>query len=96
MLHHTVWVTTGDGHLHPAPCTPAEHLWWGNGWGDRPSEAATVVDALLDDLGATLNLREHWKAPKGLTALFNEDHKQATELTRSTLLHARMNPPRAR
>ncbi|MFE1190121.1 hypothetical protein [[Kitasatospora] papulosa] len=94
-LHHTVWVTTSDGHLHPAPCTPAEHLWWGNGYGDRPSEAATVINLLLDDLGATPNLREHWNAPKGLTALLNEDHKQGTELTRSTLLHARMTPPRA-
>jgi hypothetical protein len=34
--------------------------------------------------------------PKGLTALLNEDHRQGTELTRSTLLHARMTPPRAR
>lgn len=91
-----MWVTTSDGHLHPAPCTPSEHLWWGDGYGDRPSEAATVINALLDDLGATPNLREHWNAPKGLTALLNEDHKQGTELTRSTLLHARMTPPRAR
>lgn len=96
VLHHTVWVLTSDGHVHPAPCTPSEHLWWGNGGGDRPSEAAMVVDALLDDLGATVNLREHWKAPKGLTALFNESHRRGAELTRSTLLHARMTPPRAR
>ncbi|MFI1502611.1 hypothetical protein [Streptomyces platensis] len=96
VLHHTMWITTSDGHVHPAPCTPTEHLWWGDGWGDRPSEAASVIDALLDDLAATVNLREHWRAPKGLTALFNEEHKHATELTRATLLHARMTPPRTR
>ncbi|AZM57323.1 hypothetical protein DMA15_36165 [Streptomyces sp. WAC 01529] len=55
----------------------------------------TGSNLLLDDLGATPNLREHWNAPKGLTALLNEDHKQGTELTRGTLLHARMTPPRA-
>lgn len=96
VLHHTVWITTSDGHVHPAPCTPTEHLWWGNGWGDRPSEAATVIDTLLDDLGAAVDLREHFNAPKGLVALFNEEHKQGTELTRSTLLQARMRPPRTR
>ncbi|WP_239590307.1 hypothetical protein [Streptomyces aureoverticillatus] len=52
VLHHTVWFTASDGHVHPAPCTPTEHLWWGDGWGDWPSEAAAVADALLDDLGA--------------------------------------------
>ncbi|MET9760046.1 hypothetical protein ABZ016_13470 [Streptomyces sp. NPDC006372] len=96
VLHHTVWVTTSDGHVHPAPCTPTEHLWWGDGWGDRPSEAAAVVNTLLDDLGATVNLREHYKAPTGLTALFNEEHEHGAELTRAALLHARMTPPRAR
>ncbi|MCF3143765.1 hypothetical protein [Streptomyces platensis] len=96
VLHHTMWITTSDGHVHPAPCTPTEHLWWGNGGGDRPSEAAAVVDVLLDDLAATVNLREHWKAPKGLTTLFNEEHKHGAELTRATLLHARMTPPRQR
>ncbi|WP_316779721.1 hypothetical protein [Streptomyces sasae] len=96
VLHHTLWIVTSGGHVHPAPCTPNEHLWWGNGWGDRPSEAAAVSDALLGDLGATVDLHGHWKAPKGLTALFNEEHKQGTELSRSTLLHARMTPPRTR
>ncbi|MGW4438088.1 hypothetical protein ACWELO_20415 [Streptomyces sp. NPDC004596] len=96
VLHHTLWVTTSDGHLHPAPCTPTEHLWWGDGWGDRASEAAAVVDQLLDDLGATIDLHEHWNAPKGLTALFNETHKPGVELTRAALLHARMSPPRTR
>ncbi|MFF5131007.1 hypothetical protein ACFY41_29300 [Streptomyces syringium] len=96
VLHHTMWVTTSNGHVHPAPCTPTEHLWWGDGWGDRASEAATVVDQLLDDLGATVDLHEHWEAPKGLTALFNEKHKQGVELNRATLLHARMTPPRTR
>ncbi|WP_329203368.1 hypothetical protein [Streptomyces sp. NBC_01435] len=42
VLHHTLWVLTSDGHVHPAPCTPTEHLWWGDGWGDRASEAAAV------------------------------------------------------
>ncbi|MFH8749764.1 hypothetical protein ACH4GK_25625 [Streptomyces rimosus] len=94
MPHHTVWITTSDGHVRPAPCTPTEHLWWGNGWGDRPSEAATVIDTLLDDLGATVDLREHFNAPKGLVSLLNEEHEQGTKLTRSTLLQARMRPPR--
>ncbi|MEU2440203.1 hypothetical protein ABZ595_29095 [Streptomyces rubradiris] len=96
VLHDTVWVITSDGHVHPAPCTPTEHLWWGDGWGDRPSEVAAVVDQLLDDLGATVDLRKHWEAPKGLTALFNEEHKQGAELSRAALLHARMTPPRTR
>ncbi|MGW5353392.1 hypothetical protein ACWERV_23135 [Streptomyces sp. NPDC004031] len=96
VLHHAVWVTTSDGQVHPAPCTPFEHLWWGDGWGDRASEAAAVVDQLLDNLGAIVSLRQHWDAPKGLTALFNEEHPQGTELTRAALLHARMVPPRAR
>ncbi|MFD3730367.1 hypothetical protein [Streptomyces sp. NPDC058632] len=30
---------------------PTEHLWWD----DRASEAAAVVDQLLDDLGATVD-----------------------------------------
>ncbi|MEW5631201.1 hypothetical protein AB1388_32330 [Streptomyces hydrogenans] len=96
VLHRTLWVLTSDGHVHPAPCTPAEHLWWGDGWGDRPSEAAAVVDQLLDDLGTTVDLHKHWDAPKGLTALFNEEHKKGAELTRAALLHARMTPPRTR
>ncbi|MFG2961606.1 hypothetical protein ACGF5O_48840 [Streptomyces sp. NPDC048291] len=96
VLHHTLWIVTSGGQVHPAPCTPHEHLWWGDGWGDRPSEAALVTDALLDDLGTAVDLREHWKAPEGLTALFDEQHKQGTELSRSTLLHARMTPPRTR
>jgi hypothetical protein len=96
VLHDTVWITTSDGQVHPAPCTPTEHLWWGDGCGDRPSEASAVVDTLLDDLGGTVNLHEHWKAPKGLTVLFNEEHKHGAELTRATLLHARMTPPRTR
>ncbi|MCY0922829.1 hypothetical protein OS965_32595 [Streptomyces sp. H27-G5] len=96
VLHHTLWVTTSDGHVHPAPCTPTDHLWWGDGWGDRPSEAAAVTDQLLDNLSATVDLHHHYEAPKGLTALFNEEHREGTELTRATLLHARMTPPRTR
>ncbi|WP_406385162.1 hypothetical protein [Streptomyces sp. NBC_01618] len=74
---------TSDGHVHPAPCTPTEHLWWGDGGGDRAGEAAAVVDQLPDDLGATVDLHQHWRAPKGLTALFNEEHKKGAELTRA-------------
>ncbi|MCX5078879.1 hypothetical protein OHA84_37360 (plasmid) [Streptomyces sp. NBC_00513] len=96
VLHHTVWVVTSDGHTHPAPCAPTEHLWWGDGWGDRPSEAASVVNQLLDRLDTTLHLDEHWKAPKGLIDLFNENHDEGAELSRATLLQARMTPPRAR
>ncbi|MFI6125425.1 hypothetical protein ACIBCU_37910 [Streptomyces sp. NPDC051064] len=96
VLDHTLWVITSDGHVHPAPCTPTEHPWWGDGWGDRASEAATVTDQLLDDLGATVDLHQHYNASKGLTALFNEEHKRGAELTRAALLHARMTPPRTR
>ncbi len=92
VLHYTVWITTSDGHVHPAPCIPTSHLWWG-GWGDQPSEAAAVIDALLDNLGATVSLRKHWQAPKGLTALFGQEHKHGTQLSRSALLYARMTPP---
>ncbi|MFI9307362.1 hypothetical protein [Streptomyces triculaminicus] len=95
VLDDTVWVKTSDGQVHPAPCTPNEHLWWGDGWGDKPSEAATVITTLLDDLGATVDLREHWKAPRGLTALLEQQTKGGrTELHRHTLLHARMTQPR--
>ncbi|MGW7064943.1 hypothetical protein ACWGHM_41535 [Streptomyces sp. NPDC054904] len=96
VLHHTVWVVTSDGHIHPAPCAPTEHLWWGDGWGDRPSEAAAVINQLLDRLDATIHLDEHWKAPKGLVDLFNETHESGTEISRAALLQARMTPPRAR
>ncbi|MFF3732916.1 hypothetical protein ACFYXM_21965 [Streptomyces sp. NPDC002476] len=65
---------TDDGHV--APCTPTKHLWWG----DRASEAAAVVDQLLDNLGATVDLHQHWNAPKGLTALFNQEHKNGAGL----------------
>ncbi|MFI9230856.1 hypothetical protein [Streptomyces rimosus] len=61
--------------------------------GDRPSEAATVIDTLLDDLGATVDLPEHFNASKGLVSLLNEEREQGTKLTRSTLLQARMRPP---
>ncbi|MER5781314.1 hypothetical protein ABT104_06230 [Streptomyces mobaraensis] len=97
VLDGTVWVKTSDGQVHPAPCTPHEHLWWGDGWGDKPSEAATVINTLLDDLGATIDLREHWTAPRGLTALLEKQAKPGpTEIARHTLLHARMTtPPRS-
>ncbi|MFD7167377.1 hypothetical protein [Streptomyces violascens] len=60
--------------------------------GDRPSEAPAVVDALLDDLGTTVDLRQHWKAPEGLIALFCEENERGAGLTRGILLHARMTP----
>ncbi|MFJ9777217.1 hypothetical protein ACIRVF_39300 [Kitasatospora sp. NPDC101157] len=94
VLDDTVWITTTDGQIHPAPCTSGEHLWWGDGWGDRPTEAAHVINQLLDDLAAPIGLDGHWsKAPAGLTRLLNKDHGHGTNLTRATLLHARMTPP---
>jgi hypothetical protein len=48
----------------------------------RTTTLAGWMPWLLDDLGATVDLREHWKAPKGLTSLFNEEHKYGAELTR--------------
>ncbi|WP_372412099.1 hypothetical protein [Streptomyces luteireticuli] len=94
VLDGTVWVKTSDGQVHPAPCTPNEHLWWGDGWGDKPSEAATVINTLLDDLGAAVDLREHWKAPRGLTTLLEKQAKPGpTEIARHALLHARMTTP---
>ncbi|MFF7182955.1 hypothetical protein [Streptomyces sp. NPDC008121] len=92
VLHHTLWVTTSDGHVHPAPCTPTEYLWWGDSWGDRASEAAAVVDQILDRLSTTVTLHKHRNAPTGLTRLFSERHQQGTELTRATLLQARKAP----
>ncbi|MFD9633429.1 hypothetical protein [Streptomyces violascens] len=66
--------------------------------GDRPSEAPAVVDALLDGLSTTVDLRRHWKAPEGLIALFCEEHERGAALTSGILLHARMirTPPRSR
>lgn len=77
-------------------------VWSARTWGASPAslwpgDAAGVVDALLDDLGATVNLHEHYhKAPKGLTELFNDEHKYGAELPCSTLFRARMTPPRTR
>lgn len=97
ILHDTVWIKTTEGLIHPGPCDPHNHLWWGDGWGDRPTEAAHVINLLLDDIGADIDLNEHYKqAPKGLTALLNQDHPRGTELSRATLLHARMTPPKSR
>ncbi|GAA2283198.1 hypothetical protein GCM10010430_80940 [Kitasatospora cystarginea] len=97
VLHGPVWITTTDGFVHPAPCTPGEHLWWGYAGGERPLELAHVVNVLLDNLGARITLNNYWdSAPDGLTTLFNKDHKRGTELTRAALLHARMTPPKSR
>ncbi|RSO03704.1 hypothetical protein DMH18_36725 [Streptomyces sp. WAC 06783] len=60
--------------------------------GDRPSEAATVIDTLLDDLGATADLREHF-TPQGSGLAMQRGTRTGTKLTRSTLLQARMRPP---
>ncbi|MFD7734150.1 hypothetical protein ACFV6F_27685 [Kitasatospora phosalacinea] len=95
VLDGTAWITTTDGLVHPAPCLPDEHLWWGDGWGDRATELAHVVHLLLDDLSARIPAHRHWQdAPSGLTALFNAQPKSGpgTELGRAALLHARMTP----
>ncbi|MFC1436052.1 hypothetical protein ACEZDB_36005 [Streptacidiphilus sp. N1-3] len=91
VLHHSVWITASDGQVHPAPCTPNDHLWWGS-HDASPQEAPAVVNTLLDDLAAVVD-PHRWDAPEGLVALFDQDHKHGTELTRATLLHARMTPP---
>ncbi|MEV6165613.1 hypothetical protein AB0L71_27615 [Streptomyces sp. NPDC052052] len=91
VLHHTVWVTTSDGHVHPVHTSRApvvgQRIRRGPAMPRRSSTRSWTASEPPQP-------REHWKAPKGLTALLNEDHKQGTELTRSTLLHARMTPPR--
>ncbi|MFF3404442.1 hypothetical protein ACFYW6_39335 [Streptomyces sp. NPDC002659] len=93
VLHHTVWITPSDGHVHPAPCTRPSTCSGATAGVTGPASRGRRR-ALLDDLDATMNLREHRKVPKGLTALFNEEHKRGSELARSTLLHARMTLPR--
>ncbi|MCF3105457.1 hypothetical protein IPZ58_28270 [Streptomyces roseoverticillatus] len=95
ILDGTVWIKTSDGQVHPAPCTPNEHLWWGDGWGDKPTEAATVITTLLDNLGAAIDLHEHRQdAPRGLAALLERQQKDGPiELPRHALLHARMTTP---
>ncbi|MFD4318931.1 hypothetical protein [Streptomyces sp. NPDC058548] len=69
--------------------TSTEYLWWGDGWGDRPSEAAVVADQLPDNLGATINMREHWKAPEDLTKLSNEEHQREPKSPARPLAAAR-------
>ncbi|WP_159056184.1 P-loop NTPase fold protein [Streptomyces scabiei] len=92
VLQDTAWITTDDGLVVPAPCAPNEHFWWGDGWGDRPTEIAYVISLLLDDLRATPDFRDQWSsAPHGLVALFNEEHPPGTELSRAALLHARLD-----
>ncbi|MET7304990.1 hypothetical protein [Embleya sp. NPDC005575] len=96
-LHGTVWITTTDEQVHPAPCTPGrgDHLWWGDGYGDRATEASYVLHQLLDHPTRSVTLREHWQhAPEPLTDLLNREHPDGTELTRATLLRTRMTPPR--
>ncbi|OMI91380.1 hypothetical protein BSZ07_00285 [Streptomyces sp. M1013] len=90
ILEDTVWVRTTNGRIHPGPCTPGDHLWWGPGGGDRPTEAAWVISQLLDDLGTEVTLDEHWRhAPSGLWRLLNQSHKYGAELPRATLEDAR-------
>ncbi|MER6161196.1 P-loop NTPase fold protein [Streptomyces sp. NPDC001868] len=91
VLQDTAWITTDEGLVFPAPCAANQHFWWGDGWGDRPTEIAYVVSSLLDDLRAVPDFDEQWSlAPRGLVALFNEEHAPGTELSRATLLHARL------
>ncbi|MFE7780060.1 hypothetical protein [Streptomyces nigrescens] len=90
VLDDTVWITTTDGRIHPGPCTPSDHLWWGDGWGDRPTEAAWVISQLLDNLSTKVSLRDHWdRAPRGLMHLLNHQHPYGTELSRAMLENAR-------
>ncbi|MFD9622109.1 hypothetical protein ACFWB2_33330 [Streptomyces virginiae] len=90
ILNDTVWVSTTDRRIHPAPCTPGDHLWWGYGAGDHPTEAAWVIAQLMDDLSAGVTLADHWsQAPKGLTKLLSRSHQPGTELSRTALELAR-------
>ncbi|MEW2626350.1 hypothetical protein [Streptomyces sp. NPDC048106] len=90
ILEDTVWVQTADGRIHPGPCTPGDHLWWGPGGGDRPTEAAWVISQLMDDISTRVSLADHWHhAPAGLTKLLNETRRYGTELPRAVLEHAR-------
>ncbi|MFF9034901.1 P-loop NTPase fold protein [Streptomyces sp. NPDC014892] len=90
VLRDTAWITTDAGLVVPAPCTAPHHFWWGDGWGDRPTELAYVTSLLLDDLRAVPDFHEQWAAPRGLVTLFNEEHAPGTELSRATLLSARL------
>ncbi|MFF3631913.1 hypothetical protein [Streptomyces sp. NPDC002164] len=96
VLHHTLWVLTSDGHVHPAPCTPTEHLWWGDGWATGPAKPQPSSTSSRTASAPPSTCAKYGQAPKGLTALFNEEHKKGAEVTRATLLHARMTPPRNR
>ncbi|MFE3717572.1 hypothetical protein [Streptomyces cyaneofuscatus] len=90
ILDDTVWVKTDDDRIYPGPCTPDEHLWWGPGGGDRPTEAAWVIAQLLDDISTEVSLADNWRhAPKGLTKLLNRAHEHGTELSRAELEQAR-------
>lgn len=90
ILEDTVWIQTADGRIYPGPCTPGDHLWWGPGGGDQPTEAALVISQLLDDPGAEVSLADRWsQAPRGLTKLLNQSHRYGTELPRAALEYAR-------
>ncbi|WP_129291812.1 hypothetical protein [Streptomyces sp. N1] len=90
ILEDSVWIQTTDGRIHPGPCTARDHLWWGPGGGDRPTEAAWVISQLMDDISTRVSLANHWHhAPAGLTKLLNETRKYGTELPRAVLEHAR-------
>ncbi|QKZ17624.1 hypothetical protein [Streptomyces chartreusis] len=90
ILEDTVWIQTTDGRIHPGPCTPGEHLWWGPGGGDRPTEAAWVISQLMDDISTQVSLTDHWHhAPTGLRKLLNQTRRYGTELPRAVLEHAR-------
>ncbi|MFJ3697379.1 hypothetical protein ACIPW9_25175 [Streptomyces sp. NPDC090052] len=90
ILEDTVWIQTADGRIYPGPCTPGDHLWWGPGGGDQPTEAALVISQLLDDSGAEVSLADRWsQAPRGLVKLLNQSHGYDTELPRAALEYAR-------
>ncbi|MFF3863252.1 hypothetical protein [Streptomyces sp. NPDC002209] len=90
-LYHTAWITTTRGRVYPAPCSSSEQLAW-HRWGGTPVQTAAVIDALLDDLGATVDSVKHHAVPKGLSELLGRDHMYRVELGRDVLLEARRSP----
>ncbi|WP_030302780.1 hypothetical protein [Streptomyces katrae] len=77
--------------VYPVPCGSSEQLAW-HRWGGKPVQTAAVIDALLDDLGATVDSVKHHAVPKGLSELLGRDHMYRVELGRDVLLEARRSP----
>ncbi|MEV6581983.1 hypothetical protein AB0M92_27890 [Streptomyces sp. NPDC051582] len=90
-LYHTAWITTSRGRVYPAPCGSSEQLVW-HRWGGTPGRTAAVIDALLDDLGATVGSAGHHARTRGLSELLGRDHMYCAELGRDVLLEARRSP----